>query len=105
MNIAVATDGDNLQSEVSEKFNLCKFLLIINMPDLNFKIIKNEGAYSGEKLAEKVKNHRCEALITAKLTPKEFDILADACITRYFALGHAAEKATAYGMEGFNEYT
>jgi predicted Fe-Mo cluster-binding NifX family protein len=43
VNIAVATDGDTLYGEVSEEFNLCKFLLITSMDDMKFTAIENEA--------------------------------------------------------------
>ena len=92
MNIAVAADGQSLNSDVSEQFASCKYLLIVNMNDLNVIAIKNEGDSSGEKLANAVVKHDCEAIITGKLNPIVFDILADACVTRYLGVGHSVKN-------------
>lgn len=93
MNIAVAADGQSLNSEVSEQFDSCKYLLIVNMNDLSVIAIKNEGDSSGEKLANEVVKHDCELIITGKLNPTAFDILTNACVTRYLGTGHSVEIA------------
>ncbi|MBP2625886.1 MAG: hypothetical protein H6Q68_597 [Firmicutes bacterium] len=93
MNIAVAADGQSLNSEVSEQFDSCKYLLIVNMNDLSVIAIKNEGDSSGEKLANEVVKHDCELIITGKLNPTAFDILAEACVTRNLGAGHSVKNA------------
>jgi predicted Fe-Mo cluster-binding NifX family protein len=93
MNIAVAADGQNLNSDVSEQFESCKYLLIVNMYELSIIAIKNEDDLSGEKLANEVVKYHCEAIITGKLNPKTFDILAEACVTRYLGLGHSVKNS------------
>ncbi|WP_406541801.1 hypothetical protein [Clostridium ljungdahlii] len=47
MNIAVAAEGENLNSIVSDKFEKCLYLLIVNMNDLSIKTIKNEKPCKG----------------------------------------------------------
>jgi len=96
MYIAVAADGESLESKVSEEFEKCLYLLIINMDDLSITAVKNEELWensSGEKLANEVLKHDCEALIAGKLKPLEFNILADAYITRYMAYGSSVQNA------------
>lgn len=44
---------------------------------------KNSDDPKGEGLAKKAAEYNCEAVITGKLTPEAFDILADRYITRY----------------------
>jgi predicted Fe-Mo cluster-binding NifX family protein len=61
------------------------------MPDMSVNAIKNES--SEEELCKKVMDFDCEAVITGNLSQSAFDILADACITRYFGYGNSAEKA------------
>lgn len=89
MNIAVAANGDNIDSLVSEQFEKCLFLLIINTDDLNFKAIKNDGF----NLVDEVLKNNCEAIITGKILSKEFDILADAYVTRYNGLGSSVRDS------------
>lgn len=93
MNIAVSADGQSLDSKVSEQFDSCNYLLIVNMDDSKVIIaIKNENS-SEEDLAEEVIQYDCEALITGKLNPTAFNILTNACVTRYLGIGHSVETA------------
>lgn len=92
MNIAVAAEGNSLDSQVSEKFEKCICLLIVNMNDLSITVINNEDS-SGENLANEILNYDCEGLITGNIEVKAFDILADACVTRFFGVGYSVEKA------------
>ena len=92
MNIAVAVDGNNLDSQVSEKFEKCVYLLIVNMNNLNITVINNDEL-SGENLANEILKYNCEALITGNIESVAFDILADACVTRFCGAGYSVEKA------------
>ena len=91
MYIAVAVDGNTLKDRISDKFASCKNLLIVDMRDLSFYTIKNDS--TGEDLANQTIDYDCEATITGDLMPSEFDILADADITRFWAPGETAEVA------------
>jgi len=91
MNIAVAADGKNLESNVSQYFEKCKYLLIINMFDLSINDFKNEGDASN--LAKKAIEYDCEAVITGDLNEESFNILADAYITRFYGFGNTVEKS------------
>lgn len=96
MNIAVAAEGKSLDSKVSDEFEGCLYLLIINMKDLSFTVIKNDhlsARASGENLARAVLSYNCEALITGEIRPLAFNILADASVTRLFGTGHSVKKA------------
>jgi Uncharacterized conserved protein len=96
MNIAVAAEGKSLDSQVSEKFEKCLYLLIVNMNDLSITVIKNDELFensSGENLANEILKHDCEALITGNIECTAFDILADACVTRFLGVGYSVENA------------
>lgn len=96
MNIAVAADGKTLDSKVSEELKKCSYLLIVNMDNLNVKALKNDNSAEdsyGEDLAGEVLKYDCEAIITGKIEPKAFNILADACVTRYLGAGRSAQDA------------
>lgn len=96
MNIAVAAEGKSLDSKVSEKFEKCLYLLIVDMDDLSITAIENDeslGKASGEDLADEVLKYDCEALITGNIQSKAFDVLADAFVTRYLGSGYSVEKA------------
>jgi len=95
VNIAVTADGQKLTSEVSKQFASCKYLLIVNMSNSDVIAIENEGEddLSEETLANEVIKYDCEAIITGKLNPTAFDILTNACVTRYLGTGHSVEIA------------
>lgn len=93
MKIAVVADGQTINSEVAEKFTTCKYLLIVNMKDLNVIALKNEGDPLGEKLANEVIKHDCEGIITGQLNLVAFEILTKACVTRYLGVGYSVKKA------------
>ncbi|MHB8074248.1 NifB/NifX family molybdenum-iron cluster-binding protein [Desulfosporosinus fructosivorans] len=96
MNIAVAADGESLESQVSEKFELCLYILIVNMNDLTVTTIKTEelsGTSPEENLARKVLEYNCEAVITGNINQTALNILADAQVTRYFGVGHSVKDA------------
>ena len=96
MNIAVAADGMSLESQVSDRFALCSYLLIVNMNDLTVKVINKDelsGTSIEENLARKVLEYNCEAVITGNINQAAFNILADAYVTRYFGAGHSVKDA------------
>lgn len=96
MNIAVAADGKSLDSQVSEKFEQCLYLLIVNMDDLSITAVKNNELSenpAGEDLAKEIIKYDCEALITGKIKPAAFNILADNYITRYLGFGNSVQNA------------
>lgn len=92
MNIAVTADGKSLDSQVSEKFEECLYLLIVNMNDLSVTAIKNDEL-SGENLTNEILKNNCEAVITGNIERAEFDILADDGITRFLGVGYSVQKA------------
>lgn len=102
MNIGVTVDDNNLNSIVSEKFSGCKYLIIVNIDDQsvgkdlrikNIMAVKNQDNDSRMKLAQELIDFDCEAVITGELEPAEFDLIADACITRYYGAGCQASDA------------
>jgi len=95
MKIAIAADGKNLNSAVTEEFVACKHLLIIHMENLNVTVIENPGDKTGVILAKEVINNGCEGVICGKLKPEAFDLLVKAGVTRYLGTGYSAQKALA----------
>lgn len=93
MYIAITTNGKKLENEVSERFESCKYLLIVNMPDLSVNAIENKSDFSEGELARKVIEFDCEAIITGDIEPADFEILSDAAVTRYYGFGFSAENA------------
>jgi predicted Fe-Mo cluster-binding NifX family protein len=95
MYIAVAADGIDLKSKVSDNFASCKYLLIVNMDKMEIGAIENSGDPQGEALAYKLVDHNCEAIITGKLNSEAFEIIANNCITRYYGHGYSVKEALA----------
>ena len=96
MNIAVTADGDNLESQVSEEFEQCLYMLIVNVDDLTVTALKNDElaeTSAEENLARQVLEYNCEAVITGNISQTAFNILAEAYVTRYFGVGHSVKDA------------
>ncbi len=93
MFIAVSAEDRDLSGRVSPNFEQCKYLLIVNMDSMQIKAISNPGDPPGNHLAQEVVDHDCEAIITGELSSDAFEILAGACVTRYYAFGHTAKDA------------
>jgi predicted Fe-Mo cluster-binding NifX family protein len=94
MYIAVAADGINLISKVGDLAS-CKYLLTVNMDNMDVNAIENSGDPQGEALAHKVVDNNCEAIITGKLTSEAFEIIADNSVTRYYGRGYSVKEALA----------
>lgn len=92
MKIAVVAEGKSLDSQVSEKFEKCLYLLIVNINDLSITSIDNDKL-SGENLANEILKYDCEAVITGDIEATAFDILADNGVTRFCGAGYSVEKA------------
>jgi predicted Fe-Mo cluster-binding NifX family protein len=96
MNIAIAVDGNSMASPVSEQFERCSNLLIVNAGTMKVTIIPNPEAsdkVAGEHLGQAVLRYDCEAVITGLIQPAAFNILADAFVTRYLGTGYDAATA------------
>lgn len=94
MFLAMTMDGKTLESNVSQRFEACNYLLVIDTADLSVNVIENSDDLSEESLAQKVIEFNCEGIITGALShPEAFDILADACVTRFLGSGYAGIEA------------
>ena len=96
MKIAIAVDGDLMNSPVSKQFEDCSNLLIVDVNTMEFKVIPNPETSDeivGDRLAKELLQHDCEAVITGLIKTPAFDIIADGCMTRYNGVGHDAAKA------------
>lgn len=93
MFIAVAADEQSMDSPVSEKFTSCRYLLIVDMDNMEFKTWENKNDPRGETMAHKITEYDCEAIITGDLTPQAFEIIAGDCVTRYDGRGHTVKNA------------
>lgn len=94
MVLAMTMDGKTLESNVSQRFEECNYLLVTNMSDLSVNVIENTDDFTQESLAQKIIELNCEGIITGALThPEAFDILADACVTRFLGAGYSGMEA------------
>lgn len=96
MNIAISAAGPDLDSLVHEEFQSTPFLLIVNMEDMTYQSLDARAGHAADTdLASIVLEHRCEALITGKLSEKAFRLLADDGVTRYIGHGLTVKDALA----------
>lgn len=104
MNIAVAADGKNLDSQVSEQFEQCLYLLIINLNDLSIIEIKNDESHtisSIEDLANKVLKYDCEAIVTGTMNSVAFNIFSDAGVTKFLGSDCSVEESFERIKKGY----
>jgi predicted Fe-Mo cluster-binding NifX family protein len=102
MLIAVAAEGQEMGSKVSKKFESCKYLLIVETDTLTYEAVQNSG--DGGALAQIAVDRDCEAVITGEFSIETFDILAEACVTRYNGYGHTVKDALIWMDSNTLEY-
>jgi predicted Fe-Mo cluster-binding NifX family protein len=90
MLIAVSAGGRESLSAV-KKFETCRWLLFIETDTMSIDALRNDAG--PDALAEAAVARDCEAVITASFTPEIFNIIADACITRYNGTGLTVKEA------------
>ena len=98
MNIAIAVDGDNMNSQVSAQLERCENLLVVNVETMDVQVFPNPEAteeVAGIYLAQLIVQHSCEAVLTGLIKPTAFEIIVENCVTRYLGIGHDAAKALA----------
>jgi len=94
MNIAITTSDATLDSSVFYDFAQSPYLLIVNVDTMAYTPVAHcVTAGSDQELARVVLEHRCEAVITGRLSEKAFDLLADDGVTRYAAGDMTAREA------------
>lgn len=96
MVIALTMDGKTLEDKVSLQFEACNYLLVVDVFNMSVDVIENKMAFTGEKLAKKIIDLKCEGVITGKLTPIAFDTLANAGITRFQGAGYTGLDALVF---------
>lgn len=83
MKIAVTSDGNTLDDEVTPRFGRCKYFVIVDSEDYSFNVIDNvqnlnasQGA--GIQAGQTVINNGADAVLTGNCGPKAFRILSTA---------------------------
>jgi len=96
MRIAISADGDNLDSNIDQRFGRCKYFLVVDIE--NGKIAKteavlNKGAEQGHgagiKAAEQIGELKAEKVLTGQLGPNATAVLGKMGIQSYHASGNA----------------
>ncbi len=94
MKIALTLNGNTLESKVSDNYDTYQYLLVVSLPDMSSDFIKKNELASAKTVAQEIINLNCEGIITGNFHSQEaFDILADACITRYLGVGYTGLEA------------
>ncbi len=81
--ICLSSEGDNLSSEIDQRFGRCAYFLVIKIENnqiASFKAIKNTGiaqaSGAGINAAEQVGNLNINTLITGNIGPKANEVLS-----------------------------
>lgn len=93
MLIAVSAGGRELLSAVSKRFETCRWLLLVETDDMTINAVRKTDENNPETLAKMIAERDCEAVITGSFTPDIFNIIADACVTRYRGAGLTVKEA------------
>jgi predicted Fe-Mo cluster-binding NifX family protein len=96
MNIAIAVDGDLMESPVSQQFERCSNLLIVNVETMDVTVIPNSkesDKIAGDRLAKVVLQYNCEAVITGMIRTTAFELIAGASVTRFLGVGYNGAQA------------
>lgn len=94
MNIALATNGTTLDSIVCTEFAHADFLLIVNVDTMDVTAIAHQReSTSDQKMAERILETQCEAVITGIIRTEAFNILANNHVTRFLGSGLTAGSA------------
>lgn len=95
MKIAVAADGNTLESIVADQYEQSAYLLVVETDDLSFEVYPNEerGLNAELGVTQKLLKRNCEALISGSIEQANFDPLADAQVTRYYGAGYSVRDA------------
>lgn len=104
MLIAVSAGGRELLSAVSKRFETCRWLLFVETDDMTIDAVRKTEDILPETLAKMIAERDCEAVITGSFTPEIFNIIADACVTRYRGTGLAVKEAIARMENNTLEY-
>jgi predicted Fe-Mo cluster-binding NifX family protein len=103
MKIAISSEGDNLNSNIDQRFGRCKYFLIVDIENriiTKTEVIFNAGAEQGHgagiKAAEQVGGLKVSDVLTGDLGPNAAAILDKLKITSYHASGKAKEAISLF---------
>ncbi len=100
MKIAIITNEANMNSIIPLRFEDGNCMLIVNAETNELlQVIKATASEKpDEYFAQETIKWDCEAVICGSIEKTAFDIIAGACVTRYFGGGMQAEEALTYMM-------
>lgn len=96
MKIVVASSEKNMDGKIDERFELSKYLLLVDIDDntLDPEIKSTyDCTISETELIDIINGNYCEAIITGILNEEYFNILADNGITRFDGRGLTINEA------------
>lgn len=103
MKIAITSNGNTLDSKVSDKFGRCRYFLTVDPDAEMFEVIKNSAEQmqggAGPKAAETIINKGVNVLLTGHVGDKAEEVLKRGNIKIY---DHLTEKLSV--KEALNNY-
>ena len=90
MKIAMTMNGKELESSVASEFDTSQYLLVVRRSETAIESIEKIEDLTAEQLAQRIIDLNCEGIITGNFKSQSaFDLLADACLTRFLGAGHS----------------
>ncbi len=84
MKICVTSQGDNLDSQVDQRFGRCQYFIIVDTDTLQFEAIQNPGVEvkggTGVQSAQIIAVKKARSVLTGNIGPNAFQILQAAGI-------------------------
>ena len=96
MNIAIASETEEIDGLVPATFKESPFLMIIDADKNQIFHVYGKPDPDNLVFAKKVVEHDCEAVICGPIEKEPFEILVKAGVTRYLGSGHTVQKAYSY---------
>ncbi|OKY77311.1 MAG: putative Fe-Mo cluster-binding protein, NifX family [Candidatus Methanohalarchaeum thermophilum] len=107
MEVAIPSTGRELNSQVSDRFGRCTYILIADTNGEIKEVIENEfqdaASGAGVQTSQKIANKKVKAVVTKNIGPNAFSILENSNIKIYEALDTVKESLNKLESEELNE--